>query len=342
MMRKNTLIALCCTLFFTILLSACGNGPGANAPVTSQSPSQPPAGTTYTQGFVKSTTGVTELRSNVCDQQGTIVSLDYETIAYPIKEATGAEEIITKSLSIYLPYNYDETKPYNILYLIHGAGETQNFWFVDERWGESTRNTLDNMIKDGICDPLIVVSTSFLVDVAGYEDDNLDVMGCFGHELRNSIIPIVESKYLTYANGDTGLDSLIASREHRGFAGFSMGGATSVRSGLMINTDIISYFGSYSLPLDLLEAYGVTAETFKETLESEQFKDYPIGFWYHGDGRGDFTVEGHEVFCDQVLEQMGDRFTDGENFAWINLRDGSHMYASWLADLYNSLLVFFK
>ena len=27
---------------------------------------------------------------------------------------------------------------------------------------------------------------------------------------------------------------------------------------------------------------------------------------------------------------------------WIVLRDGSHVYNSWLVDLYNSLLVFFK
>lgn len=79
----------------------------------------------------------------------------------------------------------------------------------------------------------------------------------------------------------------------------------------------------------------------KEALEGE-FAAYPIRFWYNGNGVGDFALPNHEEFRDLTLEQMGDRFVDGENYAFVTLTDGAHRYESWIADLYNSLLVFFR
>ena len=81
-------------------------------------------------------------------------------------------------------------------------------------------------------------------------------------------------------------------------------------------------------------------DDFKDALEN-QYKDYEIKFWYNGNGAGDFALENHKTFCDKALEEMPDKFTDGENFAFVKLKDGAHMYMSWLADLYNSMLVLF-
>lgn len=62
----------------------------------------------------------------------------------------------------------------------------------------------------------------------------------------------------------------------------------------------------------------------------------------NGSGAGDFALENHKDFCEKVLSDIPDKFTDGQNYAFVKLRDGAHMFASWQADLYNSLLVFFK
>lgn len=55
----------------------------------------------------------------------------------------------------------------------------------------------------------------------------------------------------------------------------------------------------------------------KEALEGE-FAAYPISFWYNGNGVGDFALPNHEEFRDLTLEQMGDRFVDGENYAFVD------------------------
>ena len=144
----------------------------------------------------------------------------------------------------------------------------------------------------------------------------------------------MEGKFSTYAGGDTGEESLIASRDHRAFAGLSRGSMTVCRSGLTQNADIIAWFGSYSGAWQEFDA-------MKEALEGE-FAAYPIRFWYNGNGVGDFALPNHEEFRDLTLEQMGDRFVDGENYAFVTLTDGAHRYESWIADLYNSLLVFFR
>lgn len=328
-MKKKPAFILCCVMFLSLLLTACGD----NNSTSSSQPSQQPSGPTavqYTQGFKTSTGGIDDLKA-VCDQQGTVVSLDYETPAYAYDESV----TFTKSAYIYLPYGYDEAKDYNIVYLMHGGGESEKYWFVDERWGQTTRNVLDNMIKNGICDPVIVVTPTF--NEEGFEGEgehNAELCVVFGKELRNNLIPAVESQYSTYANGDTSIENLISTRDHRAFAGFSMGSLTSIQSGLMQNLDIISYFGSYSGAL-------TTVEEFLAAVENDEFKDYSIGFWFNGNGRGDMALEEHDEFAHGVLEAM-DRLTDGENFAWINMRDGAHMYGSWIVDLYNSLLVFFK
>lgn len=48
---------------------------------------------------------------------GTIQEISYTTKAY-----YGDESEITKTAFVYLPKDYDETKQYNVLYLMHGIG----------------------------------------------------------------------------------------------------------------------------------------------------------------------------------------------------------------------------
>lgn len=369
-MKKKLAFMLCCAMALSLLLSACGDDASTPSSPASQ-PASTPGGSTateYSVDFKKANNAIDELKTTACDQQGTVVSLEYDTPAYAINDLFGVEETLHKTLNIYLPYGYDESKQYNVLYLLHGTegdadGPMEEYWLI--QWGEHTRNVLDNMIKNGLCDPVIVVTPSYYSRVDGYDitSEQLDALAerlgndsfinpaaaedggdpdneqnvwpvYFGQELRGNIIPAVESQYSTYAGGDVSEANLIATREHRAFAGLSRGAMTVARSGLSDNADIFAYFGSFS---------GVWAEfdAFKAALTGK-FADYDIKYWYNGNGRGDFALENHQTFKDRVLAEMGDKFTDGENFAWVLLRDGAHMYPSWIVDLYNSLLVFFR
>ena len=143
------------------------------------------------------------------EQPGTVVRLDYTTDAY------GAEQ--AGWVNVYLPYGYDEngTERYNIIYFLHGTNETQDSLIGDEK----VKNALDNMIEAGITEPFIMVCPTYYYD---YETRAIDMTAFSQKEMRNDIMPAVESKYRTYA--ETADDAgFVASRDHRAFSGFSRG-----------------------------------------------------------------------------------------------------------------------
>ena len=148
---------------------------------------------------------------------GTVVKENYDSI-------NG-----NKNMYVYLPYGYDESKKYNVFYLMHGGGESEETCFNDDAINIDIM--LDNMIANGDIEPMIVVTPTF--NKAPSADGVWE-------EMRKSIIPYVESKYSTYAE-DTTLDGLKASRYHRAYGGFSMGGG-STWANFNNNLDIIAYF----------------------------------------------------------------------------------------------------
>ena len=324
-MKRLLILAICALLSLSFF--ACGKKEAAAA-----QPTAAPA-STYKWDFAKRSNAIDDLKRTECDQKGSIEEMEYETPLY----VSDPETIVTKHLWVYLPYGYDESKQYNILYLMHGGGESEIYWLAGEQWGQMTRNALDNMIKNGVCDPFIVVTPTFYPPEGDYENPEgaQDLTYVFAKELRNEIVPLVEAKYSTYAGKDVSEANLIATRDHRAFAGLSMGSMTSIHSALMENVDLFGWVGSYS---------GAKTEVsdFKAALDSDRYKDYKINFWYNGNGKADIAHDEHDEFVHKVLEEMPERFKDGENFAWIDLKDGSHSYASWLVDLYNCMLVFFK
>ena len=73
-----------------------------------------------------------------CDHAGTIEKLEYTTSVYG--------DTLNQWANVYVPYGYDETKQYNIIYFFHGTNETQDSFIGDEK----AKNALDNMIEVGV------------------------------------------------------------------------------------------------------------------------------------------------------------------------------------------------
>jgi GH35 family endo-1,4-beta-xylanase/enterochelin esterase-like enzyme len=140
---------------------------------------------------------------NQCSQPGKVVKETY----------TGING--NKSLNVYLPYGYDSKKKYNIFYLMHGGGENENTIFSSD---VNLHLILDHMIMNGDLEPLIVVTPTF-------NGGNCTAQN-FYQEFRTNVIPFVEDKYSTYAESTTP-EGIKASRKHRAFGGFSMGGLTT-------------------------------------------------------------------------------------------------------------------
>lgn len=100
------------------------------------------------------------------------------------------------------------------MYFFHGTNETQDSFIGDER----AKNALDNMIETGIAKPFIMVFPTYYFD---YEKRAFD-LELFQEEMRQDIMPAVESAYSTYA--ETPDDAGFAvNRNHRAFAGYSNG-----------------------------------------------------------------------------------------------------------------------
>lgn len=190
---------------------------------------------------------------------------------------------VSKYVNVYLPYDYKEENNYEVLYLMHGGGGNADAWLD----ASGIKNMLDRMIEEGRIRPVIAVFASYYPG-APKKDRHMDrdydrnLTRAFARELREAVIPLVEGKYSTFAQ-TTSLEDLQASRDHRAFTGFSMGGCTT----WYVFTEAMDLFRTF-LPLSgdcwLLEVQGgqkrpeETARALKMAVESQQM------------GKEDFTL----------------------------------------------------
>ena len=253
------------------------------------------------------------------EERGTVQELLYETRAYATDQRG-----VTKRALVYLPYGYDESRQYNILYLMHGTGDDENYWLETN---PSNRVMLDRMIAAGEIEPLIVVTPTFYV-----EDDCRDGLDAltfsFREELRNDLMPAVESRYSTYA--ETADDAGFAeSRDHRAFAGLSRGAVTTCHAAFCGSLDYFSWFGMFS-------AFRTPEAYFRETIQSEAFAALPIRYLYMTTGNFDFAMPA-QVPGYRMLTGIEPRLTYGVNTSFEMFPMRYHSIGNWHLALYNYL-----
>ena len=256
-----------------------------------------------------------------------------EKITYTAHDYFGDGAEITKEANVYLPYGYDESKQYNVLYLMHGIGGDENEWGMT---GATSRVKLimDNLTYFGDIDSFIVVTPN------GRSAENHAANGsdfnsfyCFGQELRNDLIPYIESHYSTYAEySEDGYD-MAATREHRAMAGLSMGGMQTINIGIGECIDLFAYFGAFSA--------APTSNTASQTATLLKDNTYPIKFFYNICGTDDGIAYASASAAAKNLPAVCDQFVDGENFMWQE-RSGGHDFNIWYLGFYNFAQLAFK
>ena len=252
-------------------------------------------------------------------QPGTVEEVVYNTKAYATDERD-----VKKTAYVYLPYGYDSEKEYNILYLMHGTGDDEKYWLKTNPYNKIM---LDNMIADGDIQPLIVVTPTFYV-----EDDCADDLDqltySFAKELRNDLMPEIESSYSTYAKtaDDKGFSE---SRDHRAFAGLSRGAVTTYHSAICQSLDYFSWFGTFS-------GSRTDAQQFQDTIQSGTFADLPIHYLYVASGNFDFALPG-QVQDYQALLDIEPRLRAGVNTCFDVFPMRYHSMGNWHLALYNYL-----
>lgn len=257
-----------------------------------------------------------------------------EEISYTTKDYYGDGAELTKSAFVYLPNGYDETKQYNVLYLMHGIGGNEREWgMVDSN--SKVKAMMDHLIENGEIEPFIIVTPNGRSG-ADFANTNADYNSFykFGEELRNDLIPYIDANYATYAEySEEGYD-LTAARDHRAMAGLSMGGMQTTNIGMCECLDIISYFGAFSAAPTTY-----TADKIVECLKA--FEEYDINYYYGVCGTGDSIALASSSAAVNGLTDKTDKLTDGENFAWHTL-PGGHDFQIWHLGFYNFARLVFQ
>ena len=239
-----------------------------------------------------------------------------KTISYTAHDSENGNTY-TKKANIYLPANYSEDKKYNVLYLLHGIGGDENEWgmYNDE---SKVKAIMDNLVYYGDIDSFIVVTPNGKASESG----SIPSFYNFGAELRNDLIPYIDSHYSTYAD-----------RDHRACAGLSMGGMQTINIGIGECVDLFSYFGAFSA--------APTSNPASKTAELLADKDYPIHYFYNICGLQDGIAYWSASAAAKNLPEVCDKFVDGENFMWQEL-DGEHNFDIWYLGFYNFAQIAFQ
>ena len=280
-------------------------------------------------------TAVPEEYFNSADEQGSVVQITYDS-----KDYAGDESDITKTAYVYLPYCYDENDldtRYDICYLMHGWGGHEGEWF---EYG-SIKEMLDSMIEKGDIQPTIFVSPTFYSNSSTDFSSSVAQLRQFHKDLEENLMPAVEGQFRTYAES-TSPDDLKASRDHRAFAGFSLGSVTTWLQ-FCYDSDYIRYFLPMSGSSWYYGGYG-DFQIEKNVDHIEQLvKDNNLDergyFIYHAVGTND-TVKSQSIDMAEEMLSRSDVFTP-DHYVFYQREGGQHDHISCREFMYNALPLFF-
>lgn len=210
------------TILFCLCMAGCNDNDSEYSVIPPEQEQESDVPQNYTE-LMNKTVAVPAEYEQEAEYRGSVVRIDYDTRDYA--EGTGVAR--TNTAYAYLPYGYDEASDqlYNVLYFVHGHEGTAASFFQDEN--ELLRKLLDHMTENGNIAPTIVVSPSYIYgEPTAYYADADPYCEALPQELVNDLIPVVESRYCTYAKS-TDVAGIEASRGHRGIGGFSMGAVTT-------------------------------------------------------------------------------------------------------------------
>ena len=142
-----------------------------------------------------------------------------------------------KSYNVLLPANYDKSKKYPVLYVMHGYWENQDRMILTGNGTMSTQQIIGNAIAEGAAKEMIVVfpyiySSKTQDNCSAMDDANNQAYDNFDTVLTTELMPLIEKEY-----------SVATGRENTAITGFSMGGRESLMIG-MKHPDLFGYVGA--------------------------------------------------------------------------------------------------
>ena len=314
-------------------------GPGAATSLPAGSESPPLSGKGSFKAFAF--TKVPEAYYKKASRQGRLEEVEYRT-----DDPENEGSTVTKRAVVYLPHGYgaNPSQRYNVFYLMHGAAGSERTWMGTQSKPTEFKHMVDHMIQDGRIEPTIVV----MPKIDRGKDRFTSTFPAFHTELEKAIMPLVEGKYRTYAENTTP-QGFAASRSHRAFGGFSLGGGATWS---VFQHDLASF--EFFLPMsgefwDGRRARRPSAEERAQTL-AKIAKDSGLSqrdyFIFAATGTKDDLYAGLTSQIQQMRRQISAFSYTEKSFAEGNLTyyvvDGNrHSVSNTYVYLYNGLQNFF-
>ncbi len=258
----------------------------------------------------------------------------YESFSYRQKSRK-----LQKRAIVYLPYGYQKDQPYDVFYLMHGGWGDETATLGTPERPSRLKNVIDHAMADGEIRPLIIVCPTYNNTNENGRDSSsfslaMQLTENFHNELLNDLIPAVEGRYRTFA-ASTRREDVIASRDHRGFGGFSMGSVATWRT-FQHALDEFRYFLPMSCGTTLND------EQIFAAASGRRPQDY---FVFVMTGTNDFAY----TFDQGRSQRMGasryfvdaDRGTNG-NFAYRVKQGYSHNGTAAMEYTYNGMKAFWS
>jgi enterochelin esterase-like enzyme len=223
-----------------------------------------------------------------------------------------------RQLYVYTPPFYDAqvNEKYPVLYILHGGGEDETGWANQGK----TDLILDNLIAAQKAKPMIIVMPSANVGGAAFGEASLKT---FESELKEVIIPLVESTYRTKADA-----------QNRALAGLSMGGMHTLYTGIN-NTDKFAYLGVFSSGW-VVPRQNTIAELQYAGMKNnrEKINANLKQLWIAMGGKEDIAYNNCQIMMDKFKEL-------NINFSYHEY-PGGHTWPVWRNNLYQFSSTLFK
>lgn len=219
---------------------------------------------------------------------------------------------------IYTPPGYDRDKSvkYPVLYLQHGAGESELGWTMQGK----VNIILDNLIASGKAKPMIIVMDNGYAARLGSENPHRPAAGdnVFEDLVVKELIPMIDRNYRT-----------VKGRESRAIAGLSMGAGQALNIGLK-HPELFASLGAFSGGGWNFDARNSFNGVFQDPLKvNASFKLIWIGC-----GEFDNGFTGLKNFH-ETLDRLGVRNIWYEG-------PGSHEWLVWRKHIYEFSQLVFK
>ncbi len=263
------------------------------------------------------------------EHAGTVSLHRYKITAY----ANYGNGEYDRCFNVYLPYGYDETKPYDVLVLVHGYGGDQDSWLnTVYDYGDIQmcgRVIFDNIFDKGLARPCIIVGA---VSETNQCQGLTAGINQLKEELRTYILPYIVEHYSTYAE-DSSIEGIRAARDHFGIGGLSNGALFVYEGGMRYDFDLFSSFAAFS----------GNGEPWKTVslIQDEQFADLPIRCLFTGAGTQDLSQQHYTEIGYEYFLENEPRVEEGKN-AWRVDVEGEHEWKVWFTDMYNALPLMFQ